>query len=250
MTAQVGVALLGWLACAGLIAERRQARRAHARRLAHALHELRGPLGTIALWTESVRRRGGLPSWEVAGLELAVSRVRLALGDLERVPRRRARHRTGRQQLVAVPALVEACRREVAIRAPDRTVRIDTTAGGELLVRGERVRLAQAVGNLLANAIEHGSGTVTVTVRGTGATVRIEVADEGRGLPAPLVDLRRRGHRRPGAPHGHGLGIAEQVARSHGGELRSAPALRGARLVLVLPHARARVGRASGGLAA
>jgi hypothetical protein len=49
------------------------------------------------------------------------------------------------------------------------------------VVRGDRVRLTQAVGNLVANALEHGDGRVRLRRAAQGDRVRIEVDDEGPG---------------------------------------------------------------------
>jgi len=101
-------------------------------------------------------------------------------------------------------------------------------------VSGDPLRLAQACGNLVANAVEHGGGLVHVRVLPAGGHVRVEVADDGPGLPAPVTALvaaarGRRSHR------GHGLAIAAAIARRHGGRLTTAPSERGARVVLELP---------------
>jgi signal transduction histidine kinase len=63
--------------------------------------------------------------------------------------------------------------------------------------------------------------------------VRIEVSDEGPGLPAGIVALAER--REGAARHGHGLAVAASVARRHGGRLAPAPSARGARIGLELP---------------
>jgi hypothetical protein len=78
---------------------------------------------------------------------------------------------------------------------------------------------------------------VLVRVGAERGRVRIEVADDGPGLPAPVADLvaARRGRH---GPRGHGLAIAQRIAERHGGRLLTAPAVRGARLVLDLPLAR------------
>jgi signal transduction histidine kinase len=104
-------------------------------------------------------------------------------------------------------------------------------------VLGDRLRLAQAGANLVANAIEHGRGPVHVRSGATGGVVRIEVRDSGPGLPAPVGELvaAARGRR---SPRGHGLAVAAAVAERHGGRLAALPAARGARIVLELPEAR------------
>jgi signal transduction histidine kinase len=108
------------------------------------------------------------------------------------------------------------------------------------------------MGNLLANAVEHGGGVVEVSWRVGATEVTIEVLDEGPGLPGPLSELacrrprpwpaqrlRRAGRRRhrAGSRRGHGLAVASAIAFAHGGTLDAAPSERGARLVLVLPSA-------------
>ena len=99
---------------------------------------------------------------------------------------------------------------------------------------GDRARLAQATGNLIANAIEHGGGAIELRGRAAGGSVRIDVIDDGAGLPAPVADLARRARGGRGA-RGRGLAIASSIARDHGGRLAGAPSQRGARLVLELP---------------
>jgi len=74
---------------------------------------------------------------------------------------------------------------------------------------------------------------VRLRARASRHTVRVEVLDDGPGLPAPVAELvrRRRGLR------GRGLSIAEEAAARFGGRLAAAPCERGARLVLELPTA-------------
>ena len=128
---------------------------------------------------------------------------------------------------------VEAWRAAALARGAELVMR---PTAGALVVRGDRLRLAQATGNLIANAIEHGGGTVEVRGRPHGAGVRLEVTDEGPGLPAPVAELARRPRAGRG-DRGRGLAIAAAIAADHGGRLAAAPTERGARLVLDLPAA-------------
>ena len=115
------------------------------------------------------------------------------------------------------------------------------------VVAGDPLRLAQACANLVTNAIEHGGGHVRVTSYMAEERVRIEVADDGPGLPAPLAQLitAARGRR---SARGHGLAIAAAIAERHGGRLSAIPTARGARLAFELPaacRAAARIARDS-----
>jgi two-component system nitrogen regulation sensor histidine kinase GlnL len=103
-------------------------------------------------------------------------------------------------------------------------------------IEGDADRLAQSLWNLVRNALESGASTVSLRTRAEyhvliGDTphrlaVRVEIADNGRGVPEdlaeriflPLVSGRAEGS-------GLGLPLAQQVAREHGGSLsyRSRP---------------------------
>jgi len=109
---------------------------------------------------------------------------------------------------------------------------VEPAAGA--VVRGDRARIAQATGNVLANALEHGGGTVEVATHVAGGRVRIEVADGGPGLPAPVAELVRRPKAGRGA-RGRGLAIAADIAARHGGQLTAARGDEGARIAIDLP---------------
>jgi signal transduction histidine kinase len=119
-------------------------------------------------------------------------------------------------------------------------------SGAPASVQGDRVRLAQATGNLIANALEHGGGAVDVRGGADGRTARLEVIDGGPGLPAPVAELARRPRAGRGA-RGRGLAIASGIAEDHGGRLAAAPSERGARLVLELPIRESDSGGPGGG---
>jgi signal transduction histidine kinase len=205
-------------------------RTAH-RLVAHASHELRGPLTAAGLALEALARGGEVP---VAGVEAVASQLRraaLALDDLLVAP---AGDRS--------PDAVEAVPVSGLLAELDLTWRPVAAARGVALrvtgsvpggvVRADRTRLAQAAGNLLTNAFDHGAGDVELRARAVGGVLRLEVGDDGPGLPAPVASLVRR---RPRGTHGHGLAIASGIASRLGGRVLAAPSARGAVVVLELP---------------
>ena len=166
---------------------------------ARAEHELRGPLAVIALAAESLRR-DPRTARHARALELELDRLRVGLADL-----REARHgRVAPVRLAAVDA-AETVRTAAAARGLSFDWR-----GRGAVVRTDRGRLAQALGNLLANAEEHGRGTVRLQGRQDGGRVLLEVRNGG----APAARRSRRPRDR-----GRGLAIAASAAESVGGEL-------------------------------
>lgn len=233
-----GLALGGWgLALLALVvamgAELRRVRRLEA--VARAAHELRGPITAARLGVALGVRRGGLSAPPLRAVELELERAALALADLAAPPGGCPEGlRMGEVDVVALLAdCAEAWRPAAVARGGGIDVRWPARPA---VVRGDRLRLAQAVDNLIANAIEHGGGTVEVCGRMDAGSVRLEVTDGGPGLPAPVAELSHRARRGRGS-RGRGLAIAAAIAHEHGGRLASAPSDRGARLLLELPSA-------------
>jgi signal transduction histidine kinase len=91
---------------------------------------------------------------------------------------------------------------------------------------GHRQLLAQAVSNLIENAVRYGSdgGQIRVDVKSDGKQMRVEIADRGPGIPAELRGHARRRFGRLDSSRskegaGLGLALAEAIAHLHDGEL-------------------------------
>jgi signal transduction histidine kinase len=121
------------------------------------------------------------------------------------------------------PELVDV--REIAARVVDQwnaslprdsAIAFDWRAG-ESTLQGYPMRLTQAFDNLVANAVEHGRGPVTVRGRSDGHCVSVLVLDCGAGVMRPLAELQARSWQ---APRGHGLVVARRAVELHGGTLR------------------------------
>jgi signal transduction histidine kinase len=114
----------------------------------------------------------------------------------------------------------------------------------DLRVHGDPERIHQVVANLLENAVRHSpeDGDVVVAARGERDRVRIEVRDQGPGIPdeeAERVFERfyrgTAGLSREGGT-GLGLAIARWIVDLHGGDIRAEPNNpRGCRMVVALP---------------
>jgi signal transduction histidine kinase len=223
------LAYAGWLfalcaACGFSAARLRLTRQSEL--VADAGHELRGPLCAARLGLHGIDN--------AAAIDLELRRAALALDDL--VAAGRGDRARGRSQLVDVGALLDdGAEAWAPLAAAFGCLLSVEPLRGRALVRADPLRLAQACGNLVANALEHGGSPVRVRGRVVAGRVRIEVSDAGPGLPEPVSRLITR--RRRGVPRGRGLTIAARIARDHGGRLSSAPSSRGACLVIELPSA-------------
>jgi len=201
--------------------------------VARACHELRGPLTAVRLGLDDGAGNGQLTPARLRAIDLELGRAALVLDDLEAVRTRRVWSRPADEIDLAelVTDSVEAWRPAAAAQGVELR---GSWSGGTATVRGDRLRLAQVTGNLIANAIEHGGGVVSVHGRVDETRARVEVTDTGPGLPAPVAQLLRGARRGPGR-RGRGLAIAAAITAGHGGRLAAAPAVRGARMVLELP---------------
>ena len=137
---------------------------------ARAEHELRGAATALALACEALRRdpaAGG----HAAVIDAQLDRLRAGLADLE------AARGAGP---VAVKEPVELSALTRAAATPWGTE--FEWEGGPVPASLDRRRFAKALGNVLANAAEHGSGDIRVTGRAHNGSVQLQVRNRGRGL--------------------------------------------------------------------
>ncbi len=141
-------------------------------RIARAEHELRSAATALALVCETLRRDPAARR-HAAVIDAQLDRLRAGLTDLAGA--RGGRSTEAERDEVELSSLTSAAARPW----------VDTTVeweGGPVTARLDRRRFAQALGNVLANAAEHGSGPVRVIGRVHGGGVRVEVRNRGRGL--------------------------------------------------------------------
>lgn len=144
---------------------------------------------------------------------------------------------------VDLSALAEDLTESYAPAIADRGQRLSADIAPGLMVEGNRELIAQAAINLLDNAQTHTPpGTaIRLTLRGEGGFARLDVADDGPGVPAEdrarIVERFVRLDRSRSA-HGHGLGLnlVDAIVRAHGGSLAIEDAASGLRAVLRFPR--------------
>ena len=104
---------------------------------------------------------------------------------------------------------------------------ITTEAPDGLELVGDELRLEQALGNLIENALRHGGGAVVVSGAVAEGAVELHVLDEGPGFPPGFLGtaferFTRSDEARASGGAGLGLAIVDVIARAHGGEAGAA----------------------------
>ena len=199
-------AIAGWSLVAVLVVELRR----RAGLIADAAHELRGPLTVISLGLEALRRQPAARR-RAEALTAELCRMEVAAEDVAAAARGR-RARVSEHPLL-LKQLVERSGQAWQAAAERRGGRVafDWRAADGTAVRADARRLAQAFGNLLANAVEHGGGEIVVRGLPSKGGIRVEIEDSG--------SPRRRAKRKPAGTRGRGLGIAARAVEQAGGRL-------------------------------
>jgi signal transduction histidine kinase len=89
-------------------------------------------------------------------------------------------------------------------------------------IEGDRLRVEQALGNLVENALRHGAGPIRVWSHGANGRLEIHVSDQGDGFPPDFLPhaferFRRADTARSTEGTGLGLAIVKAIAEAHGG---------------------------------
>jgi signal transduction histidine kinase len=126
-------------------------------------------------------------------------------------------------ETMAAAELLESVRNRFAWRAEESGRPLEVEAPAELELKGDRIRLEQALGNLVENALRHGGGEVRLSARrAPGRTVELHVTDRGTGFGEEFVvrafdRFTRADEGRSGGGAGLGLAIVDAIARAHEG---------------------------------
>jgi signal transduction histidine kinase len=204
---------------------------------ADASHQLRTPLAGMRLRLEAALERPDAdPRQAIAASLVDADRLEAIIDELLGLARAGQATSATSATPVDLDVLIGELSPEwgarLALHGRDLVVRVDPDAPG---ARASGAAVRQVLGVLLDNAVIHGRGTVTVTVREAAGAVAVDVADEGPGVPDPEgVLFARQADRRDG--HGIGLALARRLVEAEQGRLtltRVSPAV----FTLLLPTA-------------
>lgn len=238
-----------------LIEDRSAAKRLEDMRrdlVANISHELKTPVGAIALLAETIEDSAGdaaLVAGFASRMRTEATRLGVLVQDVIELSRVQDGDALVSPEDVDVDAVVAESVDRVRVEAQARSIAV--VAGGTpgLMVRGDASLIVTAVRNLLDNAVRYSEPHTRVSVGvsldpADSGLVRIAVVDQGIGIePEDQGRVFERFFRvdraRSRATGGTGLGLAivKHVAANHGGtiELWSAPG-RGSTFTLVLPR--------------
>ena len=190
-----------------------------------ASHELRTPLALHKTELEVALRyaddEAALRTAIASGIE-EVDRLAQLADDLLVVAR------SGEDGLAVTTEEIEtselldtvASRFEARMRASNRSLAVAAEPG--LSIYADRLRIEQALTNLVENAIRHGAGRVELSAQSSGRGVMMHVRDEGVGFDPEFRERAFERFSRGDAARGRGgaglgLAIVETIAAAHGG---------------------------------
>ena len=238
--------------------------------VADASHELRTPLAILRTELELALAQGRTPEELRAALASAAEetdRLTQLSEDLLTIAQTERGELPLRLEPLRLADTFEAVERRFARRAEVAGRRIEVGEGGATELVADRLRLDQAVGTIVDNALRYGSGTITLSARAAGApdatgtaaaspapapdgAIEIHVTDEGEGFPPAFLDRAfERFSRAPGVRDGGsglGLAIVATVAEAHGGSAHAANRPQGGADVWLVMPLSSRVNREPG----
>jgi heavy metal sensor kinase len=193
--------------------------------VADAGHELRTPLALLRTELELALRhaRSADELKEAIVLSSAeVDRLAQLAEDLLLIARSERGKLDLQLETLETGELLGSVARRFEWRAQDTGRRLSTVGQGEIRVRGDRLRLEQALANLVENALRYGDGEVQLSAASDNGLVELHVTDEGAGFPPQFLAraferFARADEARAGASAGLGLSIVRMIAEAHGG---------------------------------
>jgi len=213
--------------------------------VADAGHELRTPLALLRAELELALRHGSSPEELAQALRSSsaeVDRLTQLAEDLLLIARSDRGKLALRIEPLDVAGLFDSVVNRFEWRAEDGRRSLTYGAEPGRRIHGDRLRLEQALSNLVDNALRHGGGAVRLGMAVEAERVELHVTDEGPGFPPRFLEhaferFTRPQRGREGSGAGLGLAIVRTIAEAHEGTADAAnSASGGADVWLSLPR--------------
>jgi two-component system OmpR family sensor kinase len=194
--------------------------------VADASHELRTPLAILRTELELALAAGRSPEELRAALASAAEetdRLTQLSEDLLTIAQTERGELPLRLERLELGDVLEGVSRRFSRRVEEGGRKIVTSAPPALVIGADRLRLDQAVGSMVDNALRYGAGTIELAASTSERSVEIHVRDCGQGFPEEFLGRAFERFSRASASNrdggsGLGLAIVQTVARAHGGE--------------------------------
>jgi two-component system OmpR family sensor kinase len=212
--------------------------------VADASHELRTPLAALRTELELALRRERTQGELEAALRSAAEetdRLSQLAEDLLVLARAEDGKLPVRREHLAASDVLGDVRERYARRADQAGRPLELRADHGLALEADRLRVEQALGNLVENALRYGNGRILLEAFAVDGRVELHVKDEGAGFPQGFIadafePFSRTDSSRSSQGAGLGLAIVDVIARAHGGSAHAANLDPGADVWLALPR--------------
>lgn len=200
--------------------------------VSNASHELKTPLATMKLLSESIlydeNPNPALMREFFSDVSHEVDRLNCVIGDLLRMVKFDQSEESLALERVRFDQIIAKAAGRLRPLAYKKNVELTVSAPEAISVMGEESRLDQVVTNLVENALKYtDKGSVCVSLARDGEDALLEVRDTGIGIPEEAVShVFERFYRvdkarsRDTGGTGLGLAIVEKIVAQHGGEIK------------------------------
>lgn len=209
--------------------------------ISDAAHQLRNPTAAVQSMAEAARDAGSEEARRQRLDELVLASRSAARVTEQLLSLDRLRHGAETSESFDLGTLIEDTCADLAptVLASGVDFELKTTQS-PLPVRADRFFVAEALKNLIDNAVKHGGkalSLIVVRAERVGDMAHVTVEDDGRGLSPEVSNIAfsRFSQVEPSDGSGLGLAIASSVAERHGGVLMINSSANGASLTIGLP---------------
>lgn len=189
-----------------------------------ASHQLRAPLAVVRTHVELLSRKTDTSidmRTSLADISQAVKALQRLIVQLISLAKAEQPSESGSIKRFDLVECAAAASRACATRALDRNMELSfETDLDRLMVQGNAMFATEMIANLLDNSIRYGADGGHITIRIPDATGRLEIEDDGPGIPpAQRVRVFERFYRLPQTSHNEGSGLGLSIVQALGRQM-------------------------------